>query len=259
MIVVVDAGNTRIKWASVGLDGTLVAGGLAAHRDAPEAAVAQLAAALPAAVSRVFIANVAGAELGRRLAAAVRERFKLEARFAKVVAEQLGVRCAYAEPARLGVDRWLAVLAAYHHARGAACVVSAGTAVTFDAVDGAGVHLGGLIFAGARLAARALDENTADIGPTAVTGALPPAGRLPLGRSTEEAVGFGAMLALASAVDRGVRHVRDALGSRPAVYLTGGDAAVLVPWLTTAHELRADLVLEGLALVAHDAEAERTV
>lgn len=259
-MIVVDAGNTRIKWASVGPDGALLEGGLAPHRDAPEAAVAQLAAALPRAASSVWIANVAGPELGRRLAAAVRERLGLDPRFAKVVSEQLGVRCAYAEPARLGVDRWLGVLAAHHRARGPACIVGAGTAVTFDAVDAGGTHLGGLIFAGARLAARALEQNTADIGPTAAAAAPPPAGRLPLGRSTEEAVGFGSMLALASAVDRAAGHVRDALGAPPVVYLTGGDAAALAAWLTTPHELRADLVLEGLALAAaHDAEAERTV
>src|SRR5690606_23115166 len=258
-MIVVDAGNTRIKWASVAPGGALVAGGLAPHRDAPEEAVAQFAAALPASTSSVWIANVAGPELGRRLVAAVRERVNVEPRFAKVAAEQLGVRCAYSEPARLGVDRWLGVLAAHHRARAPACVVGAGTAVTFDAVDAAGTHLGGLIFAGAHLAARALEQNTADIGPTAAAGG-PPAGRLPLGRSTEEAVGFGAMLALASAVDRAAGHVRDALGAPPVVYLTGGDAAAVAPWLTTAHELRSDLVLEGLALVAaHDARAERTV
>lgn len=259
-MIVVDAGNTRIKWARVASDGSLAAGGLAPHRDAPEAAVAAFAAALPPDTSRVWIANVAGPGLGRRLAAAVRERLNREARFAAVAAEQLGVRCAYTEPARLGVDRWLGVLAAYHRARGPACVVSAGTAVTFDAVDTAGVHLGGLILAGARLAARALDENTADIGPTALAGARPPEGRLPLGRSTEEAVGFGAMLALSSAIDRAVSQVRDALAAQPSVYLTGGDAAALVPWLATAHELRSDLVLEGLALLAaHDAATDPTV
>jgi len=259
-MVVVDAGNAPSKGASVAPAVALVAGGQAPHRDAPEAAVAQFAAALPAGASRVWILNVAGPELGRRLAAAVRERLGIDARFAKVAAEQLGVRCAYAEPARLGVDRWLGVLAAHHRARGPACVVGAGTAVTFDAVDAAGTHLGGLIFAGARLAALALEQNTADIGATAAAAPSPPAGRLPLGRSTEEAVGFGAMLALASAVDRAAGHVRDALGAPPVVYLTGGDAAALAPWLATAHELQLDLVLEGLALVAaHDADAALTV
>jgi type III pantothenate kinase len=259
MIVVV-VGNTRIKWARVAAGGALAAGGQASHRDVPEAAVAAFAAALPATASGVWIANVAGPKLGHRLADAVRERLGVSPKFAAVAAEQLGVRCGYVEPARLGVDRWLGVLAAYHLARGSACVVNAGTAVTFDAVDAAGLHLGGLILAGARLAAGALERNTAGIGPTAVAAAPPQAGRAPLGRSTDEAVGFGAMLAVAGAVDRGVRAVRDALEAGPAVYLTGGDAAALAPWLETPHALRSDLVLEGLALLAaHDAAAERAV
>ena len=71
-------------------------------------------------------------------------------RFVTTAHAQFGVRCAYADPARLGVDRWVAVLAAYHAAHGAACVLDAGTAVTFDAVAADGRHLGGLIFPGAR-------------------------------------------------------------------------------------------------------------
>jgi type III pantothenate kinase len=259
-MIVVDVGNTRIKWASVASGGALVALGQAAHREAPAAAVAAFAAALPSAATKVWIANVAGPELKRLLASAVRARLGIDPKFASVAAEQLGVRCGYADAARLGVDRWLGVLAAYCHAPRPACVVNAGTAVTFDAVDAAGQHLGGLILAGPRLAARALELNTADIGPTAVAAAPPHAGRPPLGRSTDEAVGFGAMLAIAGAVERGVRAVREALDSAPTVYLTGGDAAVLAPWLETPHERRADLVLEGLALLAaHDAAAERAV
>jgi pantothenate kinase type III len=58
------------------------------------------------------------------------------------------------------------------------------------------------------------------------------------------------MLALAAAVDRAATRVAAALGARPPVYLTGGDAQALQPWLETPVDLRADLVLEGLALVA---------
>ena len=71
-----------------------------------------------------------------------------------------------------------------------------------------------------------------------------------LGRDTAEAVGHGAMLALAAALDRAVRTVADALSTDPMVYLTGGDATVLRDWLETQVEQRADLVLEGLALFA---------
>jgi pantothenate kinase type III len=71
-----------------------------------------------------------------------------------------------------------------------------------------------------------------------------------LGRTTDQAVGHAAWLALAAALDRAVVTVERALGTRPVVYLTGGDAEALRPWLETRTELRADLVLDGLSLFA---------
>ena len=83
------------------------------------------------------------------------------------------MKCAYADPSRLGIDRWIAVLAAYHLAPGGACVIDAGTAATFDAVDAHGRHLGGLIMPGPQLLAAALDRNTSNIGATLAARAVP--------------------------------------------------------------------------------------
>jgi pantothenate kinase type III len=99
------------------------------------------------------------------------------------------------------------------------------------------------------LLAAALDRNTSNIGRTAA----PPAvvrGLALLGRNTDAAVGHGAWLALSAALDRAIATVAEAIGMRPAVYLTGGDAEALQGWLETKVELRADLVLEGLGLFA---------
>ncbi|HEY8519570.1 MAG TPA: type III pantothenate kinase [Gammaproteobacteria bacterium] len=244
--LVVDIGNARLKWAEV-RDGRLAARGHALHVDAPDDAFAKLAAALAPDVRRVVAANVGGPALGERLAAVTRARLGIEPELVATSRERFGVRCGYDDPARLGVDRWVAVIAAHRIAGGAACVVSAGTAVTFDAVDASGVHRGGLILAGPRLAAAALAEGTSNIGPTDLP-AEKPEGIGVLGRSTAEAVGRGTMLGIAAAVDRAFDIVCRELGSRPPLYVTGGDAEMLAPWLATDSELRADLVLEGLAL-----------
>jgi type III pantothenate kinase len=253
MHALVDIGNTRIKWAL--LDGRqLAARSSAVHRDALDAALAVLNAALPRELGRVIVANVAGERVAERLRELVAARAGARVEFVATTAERFGVRCAYAEPARLGVDRWVALLAAHHAAAGAACVINAGTAVTFDAVDAGGQHLGGLILPSARLIAASLDRHTSNIGATApAAGAR--AGLELLGKSTDAAVGNGAMLALAAALDRAVGTVARALGTQPRVYLSGGDAAPLRGWLETSVELRADLVLEGLALFA--AEPQR--
>jgi type III pantothenate kinase len=245
MQALVDIGNTRIKWAL--WDGERLAQrGSAVHRGAVDAAVRAFAAALPREVSRVVVANVAGEALAAALRAAVGARAALD--LVVPSTERFGVRCAYADPLRLGVDRWVAVLAAHALAPGVACVIQAGTAVTFDAVAADGAHLGGLILPGARLAAAALAGNTSDIGATPVPAAAP-RGLALLGRDTATAVGHGSMLALAGALDRAVRTVAAEVGA-PTVYLAGGDTDALAMWLETKVEPRADLVLEGLALFA---------
>jgi type III pantothenate kinase len=253
MNAVIDIGNTAIKWAS--LEGRqLVARGSAVHRDALDAALAALDAALPCTLGRVVVANVAGERVAERVREIGSSRAGERVEFVATSAERFGVRCAYAEPARLGIDRWVALLAAHHAAAGAACVVNAGTAVTFDAVDAGGQHLGGLIMPGARLIASTLDRHTSGIGATAPAAGAP-AGLELLGKNTDAAVGNGAMLALAAALDRAVGTVARGLGAPPRVFLSGGDAAALRGWLETSVELRADLVLEGLALFA--AEPQR--
>lgn len=247
MTVLVDIGNTRIKWATLEA-GALAHRGSAVHRDGLDAAFAAFVAALPKSLGRVIAANVAGEAVAARLAKVVAARPGASLELVATTAERFGVRCAYRDPSRLGVDRWVAIVAAHHAAGGAACVIDAGTAVTFDAVDAGGAHLGGLIFPGAALLAAALDKNTSNIGATAPVADVPRGLDL-LGRSTAAAVGNAARLALSAALDRAVARVTDALGTAP-VYLTGGDAPALAPWLETRVEPRADLVLEGLKLFA---------
>jgi type III pantothenate kinase len=247
MTVLVDIGNTRIKWATLE-HGQLVKRGSAVHRDSLDAALAEFAAALPAK-PRIIASNVAGESVAKQLSSLVAVRPDASLELVATSAERFGVRCAYADPSRLGVDRWVAVLAAHHAARAAACVLNAGTAVTFDAVDADGAHLGGLILPSAGLLAAALDRNTSNIGRTVPATSVAHGLEL-LGRTTDAAVGHGAWLALAAALDRAVVTVARALGTTPVVYLTGGDADALRGWLETRVELRADLVLEGLALFA---------
>jgi type III pantothenate kinase len=243
----IDCGNTRIKWAQIE-GGRIGARGAAALSDG-EAAFAALGAALRPDVGRVLVANVAADGVAERLVATVRTRI---GRAPEVVAVQRragGIECGYRDLSRLGVDRWLAMIGGRRHADGPFAVVSAGTAVTFDAVDAEGRHLGGLILPGDRLMLEALAANTGRIGPVEPIG-KPVKGIPLLGRSTEEAVSHGAKLALAAAVDRAHTVVAEALGRPLALLVTGGDADVLVAWLESDAEVSADLVLEGLAAIA---------
>ena len=134
MTVLVDIGNTRIKWATLSA-GKLVRRGSAVHRDSLDAALAAFAAELPAR-SRIIVANVAGARMAAHLATLAAQRPGTSLTFVATTAEQFGVRCAYTEPSRLGVDRWVAVLAAYHAASGAACAIDADGALLVETDGG---------------------------------------------------------------------------------------------------------------------------
>jgi len=245
-MLAIDCGNSRLKWAryegSRKLDG-----GAAALRDGD--AFGALGQALVDGIGRVFVANVAGDAVGEKIGATVSARLGVAPEFVRVDKSAHGIECAYREPATLGVDRWLAMIAARAVVPGPFAVVGAGTAVTFDAVDATGRHLGGLILPGDGLMIEALAANTGQIGLVPRAGG-PAAGLDLLGRSTAEAVGHGTRLACAAAVDRAVAIVADALGAAPGVLVTGGDAAALAAWLASSGEVRADLVLEGLAIIA---------
>ncbi len=248
MTIVIDIGNTRVKWG-LAQSGRLGSTGSEMHIDSMDRALDALAAALPESVDDVLVSNVMGETVASRLADRLREGYGVKPRFVTTAAEGFGVHCGYTEPAQLGVDRWVAMIAARQLAAGPVCVIDAGTAVTFDAVDAGGRHAGGLIFAGPRIIANALDRGTEQIGSTAAASARPQGLEL-LGTETDAAVGRGAMLGLAAALDAAVTAVAAEFGEAPMVLLTGGDTELVGAWLETNAEPRPDLVLEGLAYMA---------
>jgi len=252
VIGVVDIGNSRIKWA-LAESGALTSVGDAALCESADVCVEALARAGGGRVDAVWVSNVAGRELVARFAARVRAGLGVEPTFVATPAAGLGVRGAYANPAAFGVDRWLALVAARQRVAGPVCVVDAGTAVTFDALDGAGTHLGGLILASPKLMADALAVNTDAIGAGPHDTARP-AGIGLLAATTVDAVVRGGWLAVAAAVDRAVSVVSCELGGAPAVLATGGGARNLELWLETDVDFEADLVLEGLARTAAQAQ-----
>lgn len=232
--LLIDVGNSRLKWALADDHAMLGPAQALAHGGDPAAVVELLS--VPVSVRDAWIANVTGETHGERLAAALALRHHLSPRFARPIEGLQGLRIVYEDPARLGVDRWLALLAAWSRDRAAACVVSAGTALTFDAIDGHGQHLGGIIASGLMTAQQAV------LGATRFAAAGPAfhytAG---LGSDTEACVRQGALHACAGLVERLAARYG---GQRR--YLTGGDAETLRPHLAGDWILVPDLVLEGL-------------
>ena len=238
-ILAIDAGNTRIKWGVH--DGSWEVQGWVETRRPARLARAFRKLEPPQAV---IVANVAGARVAAALAAAARG-FKLRVRFVRSAAMQCGVRNSYDRPAQLGPDRWAALIGARAAHRGACVVVGAGTTVTVDALSADGVFLGGTIVAGERLMRGALARNTAGLRPVRGRYAYFPA-------RTADAIESGAINALAGAIERMQRFLREAGGQAPLTVISGGNAQSLAPHLNGSVEVVDNLVLEGLARIAQE-------
>lgn len=222
----IDMGNTRTKWRFGDLSGAL---------PSPELPILEIEP------SRVRVATV----LRNRdsVADAVTDRYRIDAEFAAPTAELAGVRCGYANPARLGVDRWLAVVAARQRSAGPVIVASVGTAATVDFVDADGKHEGGVIAPGWQLLRSSLDRETADVRSTG-----PPSPSTAPGGDTQSAVSAGTFLMLVSFVDAAIKGFADRHGYEAQVFLTGGDADLLAAALPVSVRREPHLVLDGLEI-----------
>lgn len=247
MNLLVDLGNTRLKWALQDANG-LRAGAPVDH-SRPLARELETAWRDAPPIARALVASVGRPRLEAELVQAVRARFGVEPEFVATAAEAGGVRIAYAQPQKFGVDRFVALIALRAQHSGAAVLASVGTALVLDALDADGQHLGGLIAPSPALMQQAL------LGATARVSASETARIVELADDTEDAVRSGCWLAAASLVERFHSQVRARLGGDVALVLAGGAAAELAPLLAMPVRIEADLVLRGLAQLARVAAA----
>lgn len=241
MKLLVDIGNSRVKWASLGREG-LVPGGAFAHagQALPELLAREWRTL--AGVTAVWVASVVGAALEAELGQFVRERFGRVAHFVRSPAAALGVRNAYAQPQQLGVDRFLALAAAHARSPALQVLASVGTALTIDALTADGMHLGGLILPSPMLMRRTLGNATARVETQGGSYQAWPA-------STADGVYSGALVAAVAAIGHFHGALERRCEARAALLLAGGGSDELLPLLPAAQRVP-DLVLQGLALWA---------
>lgn len=246
MILLIDIGNTRIKWARFE-HGSLQPQSAAVHAAWTSETFVETILERSDAAHRVLIGNVSGARMAELARTATLQAWKIEPEFIASTAAAGGVRNAYSQPAKLGVDRWLAVIGAHALERGPVCVVSAGTALTIDGVDAGGLHLGGVIVPGPDLMVSSLLQNTSDIAQRAQQGGATDA---LFADNTLGAICQGAEHALAALVERAVGNMRRQLNETPTLLLTGGASNRLEKSIALSYRTVPDLVLQGLAVLA---------
>ncbi len=251
MKLLVDLGNSRVKWAWLE-QGELRTPGSVAHHGRADAAVTMGGAGQQP--EEIRLASVAGPALTRAMVEGLTRLWGVPLRQAQTAASGCGVRNGYREPAQMGVDRWLAMVAAYTRYRAAVCVVDAGTALTIDWIGADGVHAGGLILPGRTLMRSALLRDTGDIAAAADLGEGGVADDGQLGRDTDSCIRYAALRASACLVESCMKACADAVAAGTLV-ITGGDAPALIGALSLPVEHRPLLVLEGLALPSSEAGA----
>jgi type III pantothenate kinase len=247
MILVIDVGNTRLKWAwltSTGLSDQQAI----VHRDAKPGIWTTALFESGQKPRRVLVSNVAGPAMAKALTRLAKKKFQLDIEFVTAAREFHGLTSGYLDPTLLGADRWLALIGAWTRARTALCVVDAGTAVKVDSVDSNGQHLGGLIAPGIHMMREALLSNTSDIAKATLNSTPSLAGVL--ANNTIAAVSRGAVFALAGMADRAAEVIQQNTGTTPKLFITGGDASMIAGTMRMHGEIVPDLVLQGLAVVA---------
>lgn len=238
MILCIDSGNTRIKWGLREGDIWRAQGALA------QAEIEKLSGVLGnlPPPQRIMLANVAGAAVGEAIAAALapwRERIHC----VRAEARRGGVGNGYAQPERLGVDRWCALIGARASTAAACLVVGAGTATTIDTLDAAGNFRGGLILPGFDLMRRALARDTAGLPLAAGSYQAYP-------RRTDDAIFSGCLEAQLGAVERAFARIAAEPGAQCLLF--GGAAPLLAEQLAVPCRRVDTLVLDGLHRLAAD-------
>jgi len=238
-LLLVDAGNTRIKWATASMQGPIRVAGDFATKDITIGQVQSLAKKFPK--HRVVLASVVP-----KLVPVFRRAFARRIEVISGLSPMLGLRFDYPKSAELGADRIAAAVAVEAEGTWPAIIVSCGTATAFTVLDNKGRLCGGVIAPGLETQLASLIGATAQLPNTALRS---PARSL--ARSTQEAIRAGVMFNFQGGVKEIIRRLGAEIpgGSPPQIVLTGGHAHHLAMVLDGPATLRPLLVFEGLRII----------
>lgn len=260
--LLIDAGNSRIKWSLVSAANETLNGGAFEHVDV-ETVLADITdwSSLPKP-AEAWISNVAGPRVGERIATLLDARWpRIPRTIVRARAQQSGVTNRYTEPAALGSDRWCGMIGAHAAYPGENLLIATvGTATTLEALLADGTFTGGLIAPGWMLMMQSLGTHTAQL-PT-----LPPdTARRAIGSSsgifatdTRTALSSGCLLAQAGLIERAWQDLRAQWNNDVRLILSGGGAGEVAGALKVPHTRHDSLVLAGLALIAREAAVSRS-
>ena len=247
MILEMDVGNTRIKWRLRPI------GAVEAARQGAlvyEAGLGLALSELPLdEATGISLAAVLSDRKKSQLLDELSKCSNVQPWLAEVAAEALGVTCGYDNPAQLGVDRWLAMVAAYDRYKSAVCIIDAGSALTVDWVDAAGFHLGGYIVPGFSMAKALLLEKTEKVRFSGES-RFNKEEDVAWPANTKDAVEMGLLRQCEGFLQSIEREVLSVSKQAAKIIVAGGDASLVSSLLATDVQVYEDIVLDGLSLLA---------
>ncbi len=238
--LLVDIGNSAIKWTASEAPALIGPVNSRIHRDQDLLTLLDQHWSGMRKPDVIWVASVAGCVGLQHLSSWTRRSWGIDPVTVSSEPLAFGVQSGYVDYRLLGVDRWLAMIAAFQRCARACCVVDCGTAATVDVVNAQGVHLGGYILPGVHSSRRALLEFTKipRIKHTGTTSDI--------GVDTATAVELGGRLAVVGVIKHAMNVVR---GNDPSagLFVAGSEAGLLRQWLPQETQWAPHLVLEGLA------------
>lgn len=244
-----DVGNTFIKWGLLD-ELKLVDLGCIRNEDFLAKECDALIELIPPDAGRVIACCVASNNIDAKLTTLIANNYDCLIEFVQSESMAYGIRSGYQDASQLGVDRWVAMIAAKTQFSGDITVIDLGTAITIDTIDEYGDHIGGQILPGLQLMLSSLDKKTDRITLPSISNDLTNMKINFWADNTNDAIIFGACNAICGAIERAIICLQEN-GHSPTVILTGGDALVFKNLMNEGYRHRPNLVLEGLAIIAN--------
>lgn len=248
MILLIDMGNSSIKWATLEQSQLSSQQRIPYHKDNLDNLLTQAWSALSVPSQGVWISNVAGPQKAEILAHWLKTHWGLMPTFLKTSHYECGVKNGYDNPKQLGVDRWLALIGAHHLEKGRLCVVDCGTAVTIDVLSANGHHQGGLIIPGVTTMYKALLTDTYALAH--LNNLHQREEKSLLAHDTHTGITLGTLYAVIGLLEHIINTLE--MPENPLkLILTGGTTPALESFLQIPYRHIPDIVLRGIVAVVN--------
>ena len=245
MILTVDIGNSRIKWASWKAE-KIVARGVAAYTADKSADVFDKLFSVVEKPAFIFAVCVAENKLSTALAEWSKQHWQLGVEFLKTEKQFNNIINAYKDPGQHGADRWAAVVASHQSCPGfSVCVINAGTAITFDLINKNGQHLGGYILPSYVTMHKALLTDTANVKSAFDVQFYENENSVP--DNTDDAVNQGLHIFLQAGIREICQFAKQKMDPPMQIIISGGFAKTILDYPDMPAMIhKPDLVMQGL-------------